>query len=760
MNKTFLLSLPAAFAAACVVAQNPATAPAAPVETNYAAKAAEVQKAVGKFIDENCKGATANYNNFGYDKAIATLEAELKDFPYPNAQRIVLMKTLAYAYLDRAQDANKADIAKGHKLLEDATKLPGLSGGDLYSAKINLAEILWIEYRRDEAVKIYQEFLKPEIHVHQRRFLEGKLLAYTRETKGADAALAMYRDTFGYGADENAMKKYYLDNGMRDKAYPIIVKQIASLAAKTPLNVLKNAASELYSAVSPHVLATLKAKFDPQYAKLTAINPRAGENIFSGIRVDWSGSGALDSVSGPGTKEWFLDKYVACVSNSASVFPAFVQSRRCELPADKMMRLAKLAIGYAEANPGMVGRIKKEDLWSAHLYPVIADENNEGRAVNNANNVLKTSFPAVATNAADKANFYLQAAKIEYELGREDIARKFYSLREAMRAPQKNAEYLCSFVTDMPQDIPSVLASPAYKKLPRGVLDSKYGPNLKFLLETDAAITGRVIGDNAGISAPTEFVCWADRFGFKIFFRSYEKNTKAMRDGFAEPIGYEMYLAPTLEVPYHCILNHAASADGLDMTFSTQYTGPNDHVLLNPKMLRSSYQILNDGVAMLIDFPWRLFYGFVPKNGDKWHFEPIHWVDGGMTWGGSQSVHNRSSWGVIKFDGMTPESVTAIKRAILPAAAATYRNALSARANGCIDQWMDNELGDRDFYLSVLKPFIEARKWNEDVALVKADMTDADAVRIFDAAAKDWMNITEVVSRLRTDYLRDKRMSE
>lgn len=748
-----------AFTVISTLAQNPASAK--PV-----AKAAELQKQARAFIQANASGPTANYDNSGYDQAIALLEEALDDGSLAPRDRVAIMKDLAFAYLDRAQDSNEADIAKGREILQSMAKVPGLTDAERLDAELRFADLLRDEYRADEAAALYEKVRAAAPPGPQRHHAEKQLVDIAFQTKGPAAALALYRDAFGHGANPGDMRGFYLDKryGMLDKAYEIVVREIAAFDAKTPIAVLRNAAMDLFDAVSPRDLATLRAKFDPPYAKLAALDPRAGDSVFANIRVayaTWGNNGLFDAVSGPGTQAWWLDHYLASVSNSPSIFAAFVQSRRHDLPAEMTMRLARLAVTFADgADAATRNRIHKDELLSAYLYPVLADEADADKAVKAVGQVIARTFPAAATNAAEKADIYRVAARLEYEFGRENLSRRLLAVRESMRAPRRNAEQVCTFVSDMPSDIPSILASDAFKKLPRGLLDKKYGQNLQFLLETDVMSGTRTLGANDGISAPTEFTAWADRFGFKVLLRSYEKNTAEIRAGFAQPVGYEMYLAPSLEAPYHCFLDHAASKDGLLVNFCTQYTGPNDHVLLSAKSVRSSYQILDDGVAMLMDFPWSTFYGFVPKNGDLWHFETIHWVAGGMTWGGSESVHNRSSWGVLKWAGMTPEATTAIKRALLPLAADNYRNALSYRANGCIDRWMDNELGDRDFWLTTLKPFIAERKWDADLALVKPDMGDADAVRIFDASAGDWMNIQEVVSRLRTDYLLKKRLGE
>lgn len=748
-----------AFAVFYTLAQDPASA-------NPAAKAAEIQKQAKAFIQANASGQTANYNNDGFDQAIALLEEALENGSLAPRDRMAVMKDLAFAYLDRAQDSDQADIAKGHEILQSMAKIPGLADAERLDAELKFADLLRDEYRADEAAAFYEKVRAAAATGPQRHYAEKQLVDIAFQTKGAAAALALYRDAFGHGSNPGDMRGFYLDKryGMLDKAYELIVDEIAAFNEKTPINALRGAAKNLFDAVQPHDLATLRAKFDPQFAKLVALNPAAGEPVFAGVRVPyagWDNGGALDSVSGPGTAEWFLDHYVACIPNNASVFPAFVQSRRHNLPAEKKMRFARLACAFADgANAATRDGIRKDELRSAYLYPVLVDEENADKAVKAVEQVIARTFPAAATNAAEKADIYREAARLEYEFGREDLSRRLLAVRESMRAPRQNAEQVCTFVSDMPSDIPSILASDAFKKLPRGLLDKKYGQNLQFLLETDVMSGTRLIGSNDGISAPTEFTAWADRFGFKVLLRSYEKNTAEIRAGFAQPVGYEMYLAPSLEAPYHCFLDHAAAKDGLLVNFCTQYTGPNDHVLLSAKSVRSSYQILDDGVAMLMDFPWGTFYGFVPKNGDLWHFETIHWVAGGMTWGGSESVHNRSAWGVLKWAGISPEATTAIKRALLPLAADNYRNALSYRANGCIDRWMDNELGDRDFWLTALKPFIAEKKWDADLALVKPEMSDADAVRIFDANAGDWMNIQEVVSRLRTDYLLKRRLGE
>ena len=168
-------------------------------------------------------------------------------------------------------------------------------------------------------------------------------------------------------------------------------------------------------------------------------------------------------------------------------------------------------------------------------------------------------------------------------------------------------------------------------------------------------------------------------------------------------------------------------------------------------------RVLDNGVATLLTFSWKVFFNRVPAAGDAWAFEAIHWEQCGYSWGGSKSVHNRSSFGSLVFANMTPDNLRTIKRRLVAAAAAAYRRELSARNNGCMEIWQDPELGDRRFYAEVIKPLQDSL--DVYLAKAKAGMTDEDVDLLFAEAVPRWMNIQYVVADLRRDYLDRRRIA-
>ena len=192
-------------------------------------------------------------------------------------------------------------------------------------------------------------------------------------------------------------------------------------------------------------------------------------------------------------------------------------------------------------------------------------------------------------------------------------------------------------------------------------------------------------------------------------------------------------------------------------SFVTQYDNANfRRARQDDGAFTIQHQILDNGVATLIAFSWKAFFNRLPADGDAWSFEALHWEQGGYSWGGSQSVHNRSSFGSLVFANLTEANRRAIKRRLIPAAAAVYRNEIRP-ANGCVEIWEDPELGDRDFFSAAIKPLRETL--DGYLKQVAPTMTDAEVDLLFDKAVPQWMNIKYVVADLRRAALAERRIS-
>ena len=73
-------------------------------------------------------------------------------------------------------------------------------------------------------------------------------------------------------------------------------------------------------------------------------------------------------------------------------------------------------------------------------------------------------------------------------------------------------------------------------------MNRKYGTNLQFLLDTDAALTGRKVTEDTGGNEYTSFVALCDAEGVKFFFYMPCKDKKRLqeiRDGFSGMGGFE-----------------------------------------------------------------------------------------------------------------------------------------------------------------------------------------------------------------------------
>lgn len=366
-----------------------------------------------------------------------------------------------------------------------------------------------------------------------------------------------------------------------------------------------------------------------------------------------------------------------------------------------------------------------------------------------------------STNRVAWAENLGKAAREFLKAGDEASARKVWAKREEIAPSPAQPVLDVPYWDEAPHDIRGIVESDFYRKAPKGLLNRKYGDNLKFLIETDSAVLGREMTTDRGETfRPTELFAFWDRYGVKILLRSFVDNMKDVKAGFAGAGGYETYLATGIDDPYHCIMFDPKEGGEAGDNFVTQYDNGTGYRQLTRKegSLKFDNLYFDDGVATLFTIPWTAMFAATPWQREAWYFEPIHWAHGGLSWGGSKSVHHRSSFGRLRFTGGDAKSYAAVKRTILPAAKAKFAASCNARAGGETERWKDPELGDQAFYLAEVKPLVERIQPMMD--LVRSDMSDEDAVKAWDAVGEDAMNIDFIVSRLRTKWLDAKRLGK
>ena len=364
-----------------------------------------------------------------------------------------------------------------------------------------------------------------------------------------------------------------------------------------------------------------------------------------------------------------------------------------------------------------------------------------------------------STNKVEFAENLAKTARQLLKSGDEATARRLWEKRETLVPVREQPVLDVPYWADAPHDARGIVESEFYRKSPKGLLNRKYGDNLKFLIETDSAITGREMTTDGGEKfRPTELFAFWDAQGVKILLRTFSDDMKAVREGFAGLPGYETYLATGVEDPYHCIMVGAGEADRPEDHFVTQYDNVTGYRQLRAAEGTFGCQslYLDDGGAVLLSVPWTAVFTATPWKRPDWYFEPIQWAHGGMSWGGSKSVHHRSSFGRLHFTGITPESAAAVKRTLLPIALKTLDEACSARFGGSAELWSDPVLGDQAFYAAEVRPLVA--RLRTALKTVGRDMTDEAADRAWDEAGEDAMNIDYLVSLRRTRWLGRKRL--
>lgn len=353
------------------------------------------------------------------------------------------------------------------------------------------------------------------------------------------------------------------------------------------------------------------------------------------------------------------------------------------------------------------------------------------------------------------------SARMLLALGNEEKARTVYALRDRLLVAPARASIICEFHPDGPFDIGSWQVSSVIRDAKSsGKLDRPYGDNLRFLLETDASTKGRGV-DSAEVNATikdsgdrrTEFHVSANVDGIHLLFKAYDTRINEVADGQLKGGSYEMYLAPGEHQPYYTFLARLPAGVVNATVFTTMYPNARYRNLTSEdNRFDAQTRRVGESFDTTIFLGWDVFYDKLPSNGDKWQFDAIRWTrSGGLSFGGSQSVHNRSSWGDIVFEGMSEKNLIAIKRKIIFSAMTRY--AADKRLTGVAGNWEDRELGDPAFYNAKVKPLLE----HLDTFVVKTGerLSDADVERIYELAVPGWMELAFMLDALRAAWLQD-----
>ena len=273
-------------------------------------------------------------------------------------------------------------------------------------------------------------------------------------------------------------------------------------------------------------------------------------------------------------------------------------------------------------------------------------------------------------------------------------------------------------------------------------------------LETDVA-TGRAEIEKTELDskdARMEVTAFCDVEGLKVALRVVDRNARAVEQGFAGGIGTESYFAPGTGEPYVCF--SSSPKEGIGYVFYTSYSNADSQRVefddsRSPYAMRQETEFTDDDYVLMISLPWQAFYQKLPAApGAEWRFESM--ADG-YSWGGSQGVHEASSWGYLVFN-LKPEEIAAIRRRLIYN---TYKSWTQAgHGLTTFDRWGDPVVGDPEFFEAVLKP-LEA-ELKAQAAKVSQTMTDEEVNEVYEKGAKTWIGLEHRIDALRQNWLLEK----
>lgn len=356
-------------------------------------------------------------------------------------------------------------------------------------------------------------------------------------------------------------------------------------------------------------------------------------------------------------------------------------------------------------------------------------------------------FKAVeALSAEQKLKVYGDAAKFFMKSQQYGVVNEFIALKDAMYREEPQKIYPCQFMDRAPSSIDGWMAS-ALVKDPRNresrfeAYDRKAAERLIVDVRSE-----RVVGDDkVAADKETGFYMACDDRGWHIFVKSEDAEVEKVAAGLIGGGQLEMSFTTAYGAPYfQWIINlQTGKFEPVD------WGSPARGFRLMEGFYKSETLLLDKSIGSYIFFPWEMLYDRLPKNGDKWPFSVIRWTRaGGITTGGK--VHEIHKWGVVQWNGLTPEHQVAIKRKLVMKALGNYRKVRDDLANF----WKDDEHGDPEFYKSTLLPVLE--QLDAPGQKVAPDMAQFDVEALFETMVPDWMEFKYKVAELRSDYLAEK----
>ncbi len=625
------------------------------------------------------------------------------------------------AYKRIIQTIIKRNDGAAEKVLAIYEEMEKVEGAKLGEIVVPHANYLIELGRTVEALKLYEKLDLAK----ENAWVFGQYAGAIAKAGQPDKAIGLYKERAMYGEAADVL----MQTGRKDEAIRLLVEQASRAGGERYIaKLMRNPAPECVRLIRNELKAVLES------------NPACGAQLARNAL----GSGAYEYVvaaspyilkaSGLDQKTYCLaaTEYVTALGqvNMIGDAVAFVASAATDGKiTDPMYRLAFTALDSA---------LKANDRAGASKAAQAAVEAVKAT-------IKVDLIPEALTLAANQALM----------LNRREIAEGIESCRKSLYKPTPRKQSPCVFVADLPTDITGWMNSDIVKtkrnvqKLDRGA----WGADIEFILATDAAMAGRSVNkDKKGVATELYTYCNAD--GVHVFILAFDDQAKAAAKGLVNGGSYEGYMAPGKFQPYHCFLPDVAGRNTTVPEFLTAYKNALTRrpTFVDKELQVSSKLVADNANATLLFYPWEYYYNVLPDaKGDTWQFDVFRWTDS-SSWSGTESVHNRSTWGDLAFD-LTPAQLLEIRRNIIYKAADAYKLALGSkwRGTGIFEFWNDPELGDVGFYDAKLKP-LKARL---DACLkeVSLGMDDATVNRLFLEAVPAFFNLPYIVSDMRQEYL-------
>ena len=298
--------------------------------------------------------------------------------------------------------------------------------------------------------------------------------------------------------------------------------------------------------------------------------------------------------------------------------------------------------------------------------------------------------------------------------------------------------------------------------VPESDFTRAYGGSTEFF-ETDVTTGSRGGADGEGGSAVSVRAV-ADEWGIHLLYTLRTPDARKFESGEANGGSYECYIGTPGE-PHRIFLCYPRSVKSVTVC-DLNYDKPGFRRTegKDASRFRSDVRFSDDRVENYVAFSWDSFADVLPEDGTIWDFESLYWGKPSLAWNGTESIHGRSTFGLLKFE-LDEAGRTRILRQRLYTAARNYAAEKSGadadtsrRRGGLFDTWADPVIGDPAFYAKCLKPIRE--ELDPVAAKIKAGMSDEEVKEIAADYLSRFHNLRFEIAALREKYLTDEILDE